>query len=129
MTEAEAVRVLRQHLESLFPKTCSTCGRQFPTLREYILTTRRLGPTQSFDAELGNWTTTEPIETLAMAECPCGSTLALSTERIALPQRLVLLAWVKTESERLSLVSSELLERLQDQVRKQVFDAGPPLMS
>jgi hypothetical protein len=125
MTEVEVVRLLREYFESLFPKTCSTCGRQFATLREYILTTKRLGPARSFDADLGDWGTSAPIGSLAMADCPCGSTLALTTERMALPQRLALLAWVKTASEQLGLTSPALLERLRDQVRKQVMDAEP----
>jgi hypothetical protein len=87
MTCLEALAVVRRHSESQFPKTCSTCGRHFATLREYILTTKRIGQAISFDAELGDWQTEQPIGSLAFANCCCGSTLVLSTEGMPLPQR------------------------------------------
>ncbi len=36
MTEAEVIRQMREHLESLFPKVCPNCKRRFATLREYL---------------------------------------------------------------------------------------------
>lgn len=37
MTSAEALEAVRRHFESQFPKTCTTCGRRFATLREHLL--------------------------------------------------------------------------------------------
>jgi hypothetical protein len=122
MTNAEALRVVRRHFESLFPKTCASCRREFATLREYILVTTRIGPAKSYDAELGDWRPTEPIGSLALANCPCGSTLALSTEGMAHDQRMVLLTWVKRETQRRDISPSDLLEGLRDDIRKQVLD-------
>lgn len=122
MTEAEVVQIVREYFESLFPRVCPNCDRRFNTLREYILTTKRIGPPVSYDAELGVWNTTKPIGSVAQANCPCGSTLALSTEDMALPQRLALLNWVKIETQRRGVSPSELLEHLRDKVRKQVLD-------
>jgi hypothetical protein len=127
MTGAEALQAVRRHFESLFPKTCSSCGRRFTTLREYILLTERLGPATSYDAELGDWKTTQPIGSLALANCPCGSTLALSTEGMALPLRQALLSWVKIETQRLGVSSSDLLERMRDEIRRQVMGEPPSL--
>ncbi|MGA9777109.1 MAG: hypothetical protein ACLPRE_02240 [Limisphaerales bacterium] len=121
MTEAEVVRIVREYFESLFPRICPNCDRRFDTLWEYILITKRIGPPVSYDAELGDWKTTQPIGSVAQANCPCGSTLALSTEDMALPQRLALLNWVKTETQRRGASPSELLEYLRDKVRKQVL--------
>src|ERR1700745_4266737 len=126
MTEAEALEVLRRHFESLFPKTCATCGRRYATLREYILTTKRRGSTKPYDADLGAWKTTSPIGSLAYADCSCGSTLALSTEGLALSQRQALLTWVKSETERRHVTPSALLDQLRDTIRAQVLSDDPP---
>jgi hypothetical protein len=64
MTEAEVIRTMRGHLEGLFPKVCPNCKRSFATLREYILITKRLGAMISWDAELGDWNTIQPIGAL-----------------------------------------------------------------
>ena len=122
MTEPEVVQTLREYFESLFPKVCPNCNRRFNTLREYILVTQRIGLTRSYDADLGEWKTTRPIGSVAQANCPCGSTLALSTESMALPQRLTLLEWVRVETHRRGVSPSELLEHLRDAVRRQVLD-------
>jgi hypothetical protein len=126
MTEAEVVQAARQYFESLFPKTCPNCSRRFATLREYILITKRIGTTKSYDAELGDWKTTQPLGSVAMANCPCGSMLALSTEGMALSQRLALLNWVRIETQRRGISPSDLLESLRDEVRKQVLDEPIP---
>jgi len=125
MTEEEVVQILREHFESLFPKVCPKCNSCFTTLREYILISTRIGPTMSYDAELGDWKTTQPIGSVAMANCPCGSTLALSTESMVLSMRLALLNWVRIETQRRGVSPSELLEYLRDQVRKRVL--GDPI--
>ena len=121
MTEAEVIRIMREHLEGLFPMVCPTCDRRFATLREYILTTERLGPMMSYDAELGNWNTTQPIGVAALSNCPCGNTLTLNTEGMLIPRRLLLLDWVRGEMQRRGLSSQELLEYLREETRKQVL--------
>jgi hypothetical protein len=121
MTEAEVVQTLREYFESLFPKVCPNCNQRFATLREYILTTKRIGRPISYDADSRDWNTTQPIGSVAQANCPCGSTLGLSTEGMALPQRLALLNWVRIETGRRGMSPSELLEYLRDEVRKQAL--------
>jgi hypothetical protein len=121
MTEAEVVKTLRGHFEGLFPKVCPNCNRCFTTLREYILITKRLGQSMSYDAELGYWHTLHPIGSVAQANCPCGSTLALGTEGMPLPRRLLLLNWVRIETQRQGLSPRELLDYLRDEIRKQVL--------
>jgi hypothetical protein len=123
MTEAEAVQIVRQHFESLFPKTCHSCGRRFATLRDYVVDTKRMGSAMSYDADVGDWKTTEPIGSQALANCPCGSTLALTTEGISPPLRLALLTWLKVETQQRGVSPSELLESMRDEIRRQVIDA------
>ena len=126
MTDAEVIRIMREHLEGLFPMNCPNCDRCFATLREYILTTQRLGPMMSYDAELGNWNTLQPIGVAALSNCPCGNTLALNTEGIPLPRRLLLLDWIRSEMQRRGLSSQELLEYLRDETRKQILAEPSP---
>lgn len=121
MNENEIIPILCEYFKSLFPKTCPCCNRCFETLREYILNTKRIGPPISFDAEFGDWETRQPIGTLVMANCSCGSTLALGTAEMALPLRLRLLRLVKIETKYRGISPSELIDYLRDEVRKQVL--------
>lgn len=126
MTDAEVLQVVRRHFESLFPKTCSTCGRRYATIQEYILTTKRLGSARSYDADMGDWKTASPLGSLVYADCPCGSTLALSTDGMALPQQQALLAWVRMETQRRGVTPTALLDGLRDTIRAQVLSEVPP---
>jgi hypothetical protein len=126
VTGAEALQAVRRHFESLFPRTCPNCGRRFATLREYILTTTRVGMAMSLDAEEGDWGTTQPIGSLALANCPCGTTLSLSTQGMAQPPRLELLSWLRMETQRTGVSSSGLLETLRNDLRKQVLGEQAP---
>ena len=121
MTEDEVVLILRDYFESLFPKVCSTCGRRFGTLAEYIQTTTSVGQPVSYDANENDWNPRQLIGSAVLANCPCGTTLALTTEEMALPLRLELLKWVKMEMQRRGITASDLLAHLRDRIRKGVL--------
>jgi hypothetical protein len=121
MTDDEIIQMMREHFEGLFPKVCDNCGRYFATLREYILDTKRLEGTISYDAEVSDWETTQPIGGVALANCPCGTTLALTTEGMPLSKIHLVLKWIRVESERRDLSPMELLGYLRDEVRKRVL--------
>jgi hypothetical protein len=121
MNEEEVVQLLHQYFESLFPKFCSSCRRRFSTLLEYIQVTKRIGNAVSYDANDRDWNPKQPIGSVVMANCPCGSTIALTTEDMELPIRLELLNWVRKETQRRSLEPSELLEHLRDTIRRRVL--------
>jgi hypothetical protein len=120
MNDEEIVGLVREHFEGLFPKTCS-CGRQFATLREYILGTESIRKAVSYDAATGNWEPKKFLGTWAFANCPCGSTLALTTEGIPLATRHSLLAWVKAETERRGVSSEEVVGTLRAEIRTRVL--------
>lgn len=119
MTEAEVLAITRAYYSSLFPKVCPQCQRCFATLREYVAATRPVGRYMSYDVESGSWT--PEMGTLALANCPCGDTMGLSTEDLAPATRAGLLAWVKTESERRSVNPSDLLADLRTELRRQIM--------
>jgi hypothetical protein len=120
MNHEELLRSLREHFEGLFPKTCS-CGRRFATLREYILGTELVRGTISYDAASGDWKPTQLLGTLALANCPCGSTLALTTEGLPLATRHLLLAWVRAETERRGVSPEEVVGTLRDEIRTRLL--------
>lgn len=124
MIEKQVLELLERHFLSLFPKTCTSCGRQFATLRDYIQTTTRIGPAQSYDAELGDWSPAQPVGSLVLANCPCGSTLALTTEGMALPDRRAILEWVREETLRRGVRPSDVLESLRDTIRRRALASG-----
>lgn len=119
MTEAEVLAIMREYYSSLFPKVCPHCQRCFATLREYVNATRPVGRYMSYDVESGSWT--PEMGTLALANCPCGNTLALSTEDLKPATRAILLGWVKTEAERRSVDPSDLLADLRVELRRQIM--------
>lgn len=121
MTEDEVVRVLHEYFDSLFPKVCPNCNRGFATLLEYIQVTKRVGMPISYDANDDDWNTTQPIGTAVYANCPCGSTLSLTTEDLQLPKRLELLNWMRMETQRKGVSPSELLEYLRNKIRRRVL--------
>ena len=69
MTEAEVIRIMRGHLEGLFPKVCVNCHRRYVTLAEYLLQTDHVGPAIPYDVELGDWNPLRPIGTVTFANC------------------------------------------------------------
>ena len=121
MIKEEVIWTLQEYFESLFPKACPNCKRCFSTLREYIQATARIVPAVSYDADRGDWETRQPVGSAVLAICPCGTTIALTTEGMALFLRMKILRWLKTETGKRGLRPSDLLEHLRDEVRKRVL--------
>ena len=121
MTDDEIIRMTREHFEGLFPKICPKCGRHFPTLRNYILDTQRIGTTIPYDAESGDWETTRPIGAVALANCSCGTTMALTSEGMPISQINLVLRWTKEETKRRGLSPRELMDYVRDEIRKGVL--------
>jgi hypothetical protein len=121
MTEDEVIHQMRAHLESLFPKACPSCDRQYATLREFLLITKPCGPAMPYDAEIGDWKPLNPLGTMTYANCPCGTTLALSSEGMPLAKLWSLLRWAKKETKQRNLSPEALLNYLRDEITKQVL--------
>lgn len=127
MTEAEVIHEMRQYLEGLFPRRCANCHREFANLREFLLVTTPQGDPIPYDAMAGDWQPLKPVGTVTLANCPCGSTLALSSNQMPLPRLWRLLNWARTETRRRNLTPQALLCDLREQITKQVLaEPGPP---
>ena len=121
MNEDEVIRIMREHLEGLFPRVCNTCGRRFATLHEYLLITEHKGSAMPYDADLGDWKPINPLGTVTYATCPCGNTLMLSSKGMPLSQLWPLLAWAKLETKKRGMSPQELLNYLREEICKQVL--------
>jgi len=121
MTEAEVIRQMRAHLESLFPKRCPKCGRTYDSLREYLQNTTPMGPAIPYDVELGDWQPQEPLGLATYANCRCGNTMGMTSHGMPLVQLWRLLRWAQTETKRRRLTPQELLNYLRDEISQQVL--------
>lgn len=121
MKEDDVIRMMREHLEGLFPKSCGNCGRRFATLREYLLVTEHKGSAMPYDADFGDWKPLKPLGTFTYASCPCGNPVALSSRGMPLSQLWPLLAWAKLETKKRGMSPQELLNYLRDEICKQVL--------
>ena len=119
MDEAKVIHHMRKHLECFFPKVCSNCGRRFATLREYIIKTQHAGPAMPYDADLGDWKPEKPLGAFLYSNCPCGNTLALSSNGMPLPLLWSIMAWAEPETKKRGMTPKELLSHLRDEMCKQ----------
>lgn len=122
MTEADVIRIIRAHLERQFPKVCSNCNRRFDTFRDFVLVTKPVGSTVSYDAELGDWKPTEPVGTMTFANCSCGNTLSLSSAGMSLLRLWSLMNWARIETQKRGQTLKELLNHLREEINQQVLN-------
>lgn len=123
VTDDEIIQMMREHFESLFPRVCPKCNRRFATLSDYIKETKPVGPAIPYDAEMRNWKPSEPIGGVAFSQCPCGHTIALSTEGMTLSRIHLVLDWIKRETELRKITPRELVDYLRAEVRKRVLSS------
>jgi len=118
LDEAEVIDVLLEYYESLFPKRCHNCGHHFESLGDYVRHTTQLGSSQSFDADNDDRDTRSPIGSSAMSNCPCGSTLALTTDDLDMDTRLQILDWVHRVVEAQGVTPTEVLDDIRLKIRE-----------
>ena len=121
MTEADVIRVIHEHVEGLFPKTCQGCGRVFPNYRDYLQNTEHVGIPLSYDIQLNNWQPGNSSGNVALANCHCGSTLAISSKGMPLSQIWQVLYWVKVESHRRKVKTDVIICYIRDEVEKKAL--------
>ena len=121
MTEEDIIQRNYEHFSGLFPKTCRTCGRSYATLRDYVLTTSPNGPVIPYDLELAELQATDPIGSVALAKCSCGSTMALTTQGQPLPQVQETLDWIRMESKRRGVSARQILADVRSKIRQRAM--------
>ncbi|MEL6346123.1 MAG: hypothetical protein AAFV53_23640 [Myxococcota bacterium] len=115
-TSDQALYTIRRLAERTHPRQCPCCHRVFPNLRAYLTQTSPLGVPISYDAELGDWQPSEPIGTIILSNCRCGTTLSISTEGMALDEYHRLMRWARTAAKRRHCSMSALLDQVREQI-------------
>ena len=80
-----------------------------------------MGEPMPYDVELGDWNPVEPIGTATFANCPCGTTITLSSAGMNLFQLWALLNWARKETARRGMTPTQLLSYLRDRICEQVL--------
>jgi len=121
LSDEEVVAIVRNHVESKCPKLCANCGRQYDSLADYLRRTIHLGNPVSADNPL----TASPeflLGAIAYANCPCGSTLAISSSGLDLLTKWALLQWAGASASRRRISMGELLADLRRRIDEQVLN-------
>jgi hypothetical protein len=121
MTEEEVILALREHLEGQFPKSCPHCKRTFVSLKDYIRNTQPVGPAMPYDAMFGDWNPMNPVGSVAYANCPCGTTLAVSSKGMPLIKLWTILDWARVETQARGIDASQLLTDLREVIIARVL--------
>ncbi len=121
MNEDDVIREMIDFLNSKFPKTCSCCGKRYGSLEEYLRQTTHTGKPISYDADDESWRPVKPIGTLSLANCSCGSTLAINSKGMNLITLWKMMNWARKESKRRGIRISDLLEDLRSKIDKRVL--------
>lgn len=74
----------------------------------------------AYDADVGDWTPNQPLGGALFSNCPCGSTLVLSTEEMKRWTQWRLLAWVRLETRARGISPTALLVEVKDEVRAMI---------
>lgn len=121
MNRDEVVRVIINFLSDQFPIDCKCCGKKYNSYKEFIKNTTPVGKPVSYDAQKGDWRPENPLGAISMHNCSCGSTIALSSQKIDRDTLWQLMDWAKSESEKRNIELSELLAELRTIVHETVF--------
>jgi hypothetical protein len=122
MTEADVTARMRAHLEKQFPKVCPNCKRRFESLREFLQIAKPAGPAMPYDADVGDWAPMRPIGLATYHNCPCGSTLAVTSEGMPLRELWTLLNWARIETKKRGMSPRELLNHLREEISREVLE-------
>ncbi len=122
LTLDEVVEIMREYLESLFPKICPNCSKVYNSYEEFLHETNSEGAPVNYDDEYDELTEhkeflpLKPIGTCAFYQCVCGSTLALSSLKMPIMKYFRLLLWGRKYRKKNGLSLSEFMEKLQENV-------------
>ena len=126
VTESEAIVIIIEHLEQLFPKTCPRCDRRYESLREFYIHTRPEGVPVFRDLDAGRLYPEKPLGAMATSTCPCGESIPLTSDGMPIFRYWSLLLWAQTELLRRHLKAEELLQHLRVEVRQRVIAKRSP---
>jgi hypothetical protein len=121
VTEAEVVAIMRKHAEEQFPKTCSKCRLVFRTYADYVRTVTPIGAPVPFDEPRGDGKTKAQLGAVSMANCPCGTTLSISSRGRPAETAEGITTWAREQAAREGITLEQLLERLRARLRAEAL--------
>jgi hypothetical protein len=116
MSEEEVIEIIKNHFISQFPKRCNCCGKNYKTAEEFVRSTTYVGDPVSYDFALDSTTPSNPLGTVGLVNCSCGSTLAISSKGIGLKTMWKLLKWARAETKKRGISSAELLRYIRNKI-------------
>ncbi|HEX7652337.1 MAG TPA: hypothetical protein VF607_02450 [Verrucomicrobiae bacterium] len=114
----EVIEVIYQHILTLFPKPCPNCGRVYTSYQDYLATVEVVGKPISYDIEVNDFKPVDPSGNFSFANCPCGNTLTLTSQGMAIEKIWLVLAWVKAETKKRQCDPRDVLDNIRTQVRE-----------
>jgi len=121
LSDQEVIGIVRRHLESKFPRTCSRCGRWYDSLADYLLGTTYVGDPWSADDPAATAHTARLVGTISYANCRCGTTLTLSSAGLDQVTMGRLLHWAGASMARRGLTMGALLSDLRRRIDEEVL--------
>ena len=122
MDKSQAIKITRKYIESQFPRTCYNCGRSYRSLFEYLTKTKHLDDPIPYDENERRVDHQNPTGVVSYANCVCGSTLAITSQKMDLITYWRLILWAKREARKQKIGISELLRQLRKEIDRQVLD-------
>ena len=121
MRERDAVKIIRDFLSRQFPKSCNCCGKNYHTLADFLQYTTHTGKPVSYDAEEDNWYPTEPIGTISVYTCSCGSSMSLSSKGMNTSVLWELMDWAKKRANEQQTNISDVLDDLRNKIERGIL--------
>ena len=121
MKEKDVIDITRKFISKKFPKRCSSCGKVYTSLSDYLRNTTHMGKPISYDADVGDWQPIEPIGTFSLANCSCGSTLSIDSKGMNLITMWRLMHWARKETKKRNIEIRDLLDDLRNKIDESVF--------
>jgi len=121
MTEDDIVATVGKHMAAQFPRKCPNCGRTYATVQDYLRITTPVGQVISDDVTEGNWRPTKPLGALAFSNCPCGDTLAMSTNGLPLATTWAIMDWLRRTIAERGVEPQAVVEELRTRIRAELL--------
>ncbi len=115
---AEFIPHLIDHCNLQFPKRCANCGRVYPDFRSFVRETSPVGMLAWDESHLE-----DIVGTLSLANCRCGSTIAIQCGDTGGGMYREFLAAIEEDARSEGVEIDELLADLRDEIRRMVLDS------
>ncbi len=118
MQRNEIILLVIKFISNQFPRTCRCCGKTYYTIADYTQNTIQVGKPISYDADDGDWNPVNPIGLVSIANCICGTSLAISSHGMSLSSLAQIMEWARIETQKRNETASDILENIRIEIAK-----------